>query len=108
MAAETRYAQIEKELLSIVHATTKFHCYIFGAPVTVYNDHKPLEAIFKKPLNAAPIHLQRMLLHLQCYHLDVRYQRGPDMFLVDTLSRVGVGKLRPLGWIWPSQYSSLA
>ena len=47
MATETRYAQIEKELLSIVHATTKFHCYIFGAPVTVYNDHKPLETIFK-------------------------------------------------------------
>ena len=29
-------------------------------------------------LNAAPIRLQRMLLRLQCYHLDLRYQRGPD------------------------------
>ena len=44
---EQRYAQIEKELLSIVHATTKFHCYIFGKTVTVYNDHKPLEQIFR-------------------------------------------------------------
>lgn len=48
--AETRYAQIEKETLSIVHACTKFHNYIFGTHVTVYNDHKPLEDIFKKPL----------------------------------------------------------
>ncbi|KAF0043714.1 hypothetical protein F2P81_005051 [Scophthalmus maximus] len=44
--AETRYAQIEKEMLSIVHACTKFHHYLFGKQVTVFNDHKPLEDIF--------------------------------------------------------------
>ena len=38
--------QIEKELHSIVHACIKFHHYIFGKHVTIYNDHKPLEEIF--------------------------------------------------------------
>jgi predicted aspartyl protease len=84
---ETRYAQIEKEMLSIVFATTKFHQYIFGKSISVYNDHKPLEAIFKKPLLSAPMRLQRMLLKLQCYDISVNYQRGSDMQLADTLSR---------------------
>ena len=84
---ETRYAQIEKEMLSIVHAYKKFHCYIFGKTVTVYNDHKPLEIIAKKPLLSAPMRLQSMLLRLQWYDLNIRYRKGEDMQLPDTLSR---------------------
>ena len=75
-------------MLSILVATTKFHQYIFGKPIAVYNDHKPLlEAIFKKPLLSAPMRLQRMLLKLQCYDISVNYQKGSDMQLADTLSR---------------------
>ena len=50
-------------------------------------DHKPLEEIFKKSLCDAPARLQRMLLRLQCYNLEVRYKRGPLMYIADTLSR---------------------
>lgn len=78
--AETRYAQIEKEMLSIVHACTKFHHYILGKQVTVYNDHKPLEDIFKKSLLLTP-------MRLQWYDINVKYRRGKDMELPDTLSR---------------------
>ena len=49
--AETRYAQIEKELLAIVFGTEKFYQYIYGRLTAVQTDHKPLESIFKKPLN---------------------------------------------------------
>ena len=82
-----RYAQIEKEMLSIVHACKKFHPYIFGKEVTVYNDHKPLEQILKKPLLAAPMRLQRMILNLQWYDLVVKDRKGKEMYLPDTLSR---------------------
>ena len=34
-SAETRYAQIEKELVAVVFACTKFHHYIYGKYVTV-------------------------------------------------------------------------
>jgi len=44
--AETLYAQIEKELLTIVFACIKFDQYIYGRPGTVQSDHKPLESIF--------------------------------------------------------------
>ena len=40
---ETRYAQIEKEMLAIVYALEKFNQFTFGRHVTVYSDHKPLE-----------------------------------------------------------------
>ena len=72
---EQQYAQIEKEMLSVVHACSKFHHLIFGRPVTVYNDHKPLEIISKKPLLSAPMRLQRMLLRIQCYDLTISYRK---------------------------------
>ncbi|GFS05246.1 transposon Ty3-I Gag-Pol polyprotein [Elysia marginata] len=84
---ETRYAQIEKEMLAIVHACKKFHCFIFGKEVTVFTDHKPLEQIFTKQLLAAPMRLQRMLLTLQWYDITVTYRKGKDMQIPDTLSR---------------------
>ena len=87
-AAESKYAQIEKELLAIVFACERFEAYIFGRDlVNVETDHKPLEAIVLKPLHAAPQRLQRMLLHLQKFNLQIKYQKGTQMFLADTLSR---------------------
>ena len=87
-APETRYAQIEKELLAIVLACDRFEAYIYGRDhVTIESDHKPLEMIVLKPLSNAPKRLQRMLLQLQKYTLDVKYKKGEHMYLADTLSR---------------------
>lgn len=85
--AETRYAQIE-ELLAIVFACDRFHAYVYGRKVVnIETDHKPLEPIFTKPLATAPKRLQRMLLNLQRYSLNVKYKKGKDLYLADTLSR---------------------
>ena len=51
--AETRYAQIEKEL-AVTFGLERFHQYTYGVDVTVENDHKPLESILRKPLSQAP------------------------------------------------------
>ena len=85
--SERNYAQIEKELLAIVFCMEKFHPYLYGRPIHVESDHKPLEAIFKKPIQASPKRLQSMLLRLQRYDLTVTYKRGKEMYLADTLSR---------------------
>ncbi|XP_063446850.1 uncharacterized protein K02A2.6-like [Mytilus trossulus] len=84
---ETRYAQIEKELLSVIFGLEKFHSYTYGRTVNVISDHKPLESIMKKPLHAAPKRLQRMLLRLQKYDIILQYRPGKEMYLADTLSR---------------------
>ena len=40
----------------------------FGMPtIEVETDHKPLEAIFKKPLYRAPARLQKMIMSIQKY-----------------------------------------
>ena len=85
--SERNYAQIEKELLAIVFACTKFHQYIYGFLTKVQTDHKPLEVIFKKPLHQVSPRLQRMLLRLQKYELDIKYVKGKYLNVADTLSR---------------------
>lgn len=84
---ERNYAQIEKELLAIVFAAEHFHQYTFGRPVSVDSDQKPLEMIFAKPLVSAPVRLQKMLMSLQLYDLSIRYKKGTELHLADTLSR---------------------
>ena len=84
---EQRYSQIEKELLAIVYAASHFEQYIYGKETKIETDHKPLESIFKKPLLKCPKRLQRMLLQLQRYNLQVRYKPGIKLYIADTLSR---------------------
>ena len=76
---ESRYANIERELLAVVYGCEKFHTYLYGRSFTVHTVHKPVESIHLKHLTAAPPRLQRMLLRLQPYDLTIRYQPGKDM-----------------------------
>ena len=85
--SETKYAQIEKELLAIVFAALKFHHYIYGAQVEIESDHSPLKVIFKKPLHTASPRIQAMLLKLMKYNLEVNYVPGARLHIADTLSR---------------------
>ncbi|KAK3735475.1 hypothetical protein QZH41_007907 [Actinostola sp. cb2023] len=86
---ETRYAQREKEMLAVVYALQKFDQYAYGRHVTIQSDHKPLQAIAKKPLRSTPKTSsgQGMLLKVQKYDVETIYKPGPEMYLGDTLSR---------------------
>lgn len=88
LPAETRYANIERELLAVVFGLEHFHCFIYGKPVLVYSDHRPLEAIYKKQLSSAPPRLQRMLLRIQPYDVTIEYKPGKDLIYADYLSRI--------------------
>ena len=85
--AETQYAQIEKELLSIVYALSRFDTYCYGRHLIVETDHKPLLAIYKKSLAASPKRLQRMWLRLQRYDFELVFRPSSQMIMADTLSR---------------------
>lgn len=84
---QCRYAQIEKELLAVVFACKRFHQYVYGKHITIESDHKPLEAIFKKPLSQAPSRLQKMLMQLQAYDITLVYKKGTEMYIADAWSR---------------------
>ncbi len=84
---EQNYAQIEKELLSVVFATSRFHQYVYGTHFVVENDHKPLKFILKKPLAVCPPRIQRLMLRLQRYDFQYNWTPGKELLLADALSR---------------------
>ena len=77
---ETRYAQIEKELLAVVFACYKFYDYIYGKPVVIETDHQPLVTIHNKPFHTIPVRLQRMMLQLQRFDLTLTYKKGKQLY----------------------------
>ena len=84
---ETRYAQLEKEMLAVVWSIEKFDQYTYGRRVNMVSDHKPLESIMKKALASAPKRLQGMMMRLQKYDINLIYVPGKNLLLADTLSR---------------------
>ncbi|GFO15065.1 Pol polyprotein [Plakobranchus ocellatus] len=71
---ESRYAQIDKELLAVVFGLERFENLTYGQHVTVLSDHKPLEAILNKPICLSPPRLQRMLIRLHKFDITLNYK----------------------------------
>ncbi|KAI5751993.1 hypothetical protein M8J77_012766 [Diaphorina citri] len=86
-SSQKNYAQVEKEMMAILVGCLKFHKYIFNTKVIVETDHKALESLFKKPLAQVPARIQRMMLKIQAYDLEVKYVPGKYLYLADMLSR---------------------
>ena len=66
----------------------KFHHYTFARHVIVQSDHKPLETIVPGPLWKSPKRLQAMKLRLQKNDITVKYHKGKEIHIADTLSSV--------------------
>ena len=87
---EKSYATIEKEMLGIAFGCERFHQYIFAKKVKCQTDHQPLVTVFKRPFQRNPVRLQRLLLRLQRYDLDVTFIPGKQLAVADMLSRAPV------------------
>ena len=85
---EQRYSNIERELLAIVFALERLNHYMFGRTITVQSDHQPLQSIWKKSIVSVSLRLQRLLLRLAHYDLNIEFLRGKENVTVDALSRV--------------------
>lgn len=85
---ERNYAQIEKEMLSIIFACNKFKFYTYGRTIKVVNDHKPLLGIMKKEIHKiSSAELQRMKLKLLNFDIVLEHAPGKSIQLADYLSR---------------------
>ena len=88
---ERKYAQIDKEALSIVWGVKKFHVYLFGRSFTLITDHKPLESIFN-PEKGVPAmtaaRLQRYALFLAGFEYNIEYKSTKNHCNADGLSRL--------------------
>ena len=85
---ESRYSNIEREIVGIVFGLERFHQYVYGRHLEVHTDNKPLESIYTKHLFAAPPRMARMLLRIQQYDVSIKYFPGNDIKLADALPRV--------------------
>ena len=75
--AEQNYGQIDREMAGIVYGCEKFQDYIYGRDdITILTDHKPLEALYKKPLAKAPPRIQKMMAKLLKFRLQVKWTAG--------------------------------
>ena len=88
---EKKYAQVEKEALSLIFGITMFHKYLYGRHFTIFTDHKPLTTIFGPnkavpPLAAAQ--LQRWALILSAYDYDISFKPMQEHANIDGLSRL--------------------
>ena len=62
--------------------------YTFGRTITVQSDHQPLQSIWKKSIVSASPRLQRLLLKLAHYDINIEFLRGKENVIADALSRV--------------------
>ena len=83
---KAKLAPIERKMLAIVHGCERFSQYMY---CTDESDHKPLEAIMKKPVSAAAKRLQIMILELQRFRYDISivHRPGKEIPIADCLSR---------------------
>lgn len=86
---EKRYATVEKELLAIVWAVTYYRPYIYGRPFDLATDHQPLVWLYNKhkgkDINPR---LQRWLMELGEYNVNMNYIKGKENKIADFLSRI--------------------
>ena len=85
---EQRYSNIERELLVILFALERLNHYTLGRTITVQSNHQPLQSIWKKSIVSASPRLQRLLLQLAHYDLNIEFLRGKENVIADALSRV--------------------
>ena len=85
---EQRYSNIEHELLAVVFTLERLNYYTAGYRVKVETDHKPLMSIWKKSIASTSTRVQRLLLRLLQYDIDIQYLPDKRNIIADVLSRV--------------------
>ncbi|XP_029965625.1 uncharacterized protein K02A2.6-like [Salarias fasciatus] len=89
--AESNYAQIEREALSIVFGVKKFHQYLFGRRFTLLTNHRPLTSIFGLHTgipSMAASRMQRWALLLSAHQYEIKYRKSDQHQNADGLSRL--------------------
>ena len=85
-ASQKNYFTSEKELLSIVMAIENWSGFLYGCKFTVFTDLKPLAWLLNKK-DPHP-RLERWMIRLAIYELEICYKPGRENVVADALSRL--------------------
>ena len=66
----------------------RLYHYTYGRTITLETDHEALVSIWKKYIATASPKLQRLLLRLAHYEVDIKYLKGKSNVIADALSQV--------------------
>ncbi len=85
---QLNYSTIEKEALALLLALQYFEVYVGSSPLplVVFTDHNPL--VFLSRMRNSNQRIMRWALIIQEFNLEIRYKKGKENVLADTLSRV--------------------
>ena len=72
----------------MVFALERLNHYTFGRTITVQSDHQLLQSIWKKSIVSASPRLQRLLLTLAHYDINIEFLQGKENVIADALSGV--------------------
>ena len=89
-STQMRYTTTERELLSIVETFKEFRTILMGQQIIVHTDHENLTYKF---FNSDRV--MRWRLYIEEYSPDIRYIKGEENIVADTLSRLEI-KQAPL------------
>ena len=90
---ELKYAQLDKEALSIVFVVKHFYWYLYGRKFSILSDHKPLQYLMgetKGIPSMASARIQRWALMLSAHNYEISYKPGANHANADGLSRLPV------------------
>ena len=82
---QSRWSTIEKEAFAIFYALQKLDHYLHNSTFVIYCDHKPLEYLFKSPIQNKKIQL--WALSISAYDCQIRHLAGRENVCADLLSR---------------------
>lgn len=83
---EKRWSTIDKESFAIIWSIQKLRSLLLGRKFTVYSDHQPLKYLFEAKEVSAKV--GRWRVSLSDFDFDVRYTKGKDNVVADSLSRM--------------------
>ncbi|GBN08725.1 Retrovirus-related Pol polyprotein from transposon 412 [Araneus ventricosus] len=85
---QQNYSTYDRELLGIYLSVTHFTHYLEGRTFTIYTDHKPLIFAFHQKLDKGAPRQARQLNYISQFSADIKYIKGENNIVADTLSRV--------------------
>ena len=76
---EQQHSKLERELLGIIFALERLNHYRYRITIKVQSDHEQLISLWKKTIAAASPRIQRLLLRLSKYNVEIEYLQGREM-----------------------------